>query len=126
MKLSDIKTPSLILDADRVRKNAGRITNIAIELLNRKRHPMRTRELLAELTALGIQIGGAEPVNNLSGILSRAERLKSSRTQGWSLVEWDQHDQMPESDRLSSNEKTDPAFRGNGNTNIKVDVPRNR
>lgn len=59
-----------------------------IELLRAAGKPLHTRDLLTELAARGVVVGGANPVANLSGFLSREkQRLANSRTYGWSLRE---------------------------------------
>jgi hypothetical protein len=49
-------------------------------------NPRHTNDLLAELTANGISVGGENPSGNLSAYLSRARDIfVSDRRNGWSL-----------------------------------------
>lgn len=71
---------------------ASGISRIAVEgailLLRAAGKPLHTRDLLTELASRGVVVGGANPVANLSGFLSREkQRLVNSRTYGWSLRE---------------------------------------
>ena len=47
--------------------------------------PVHTRVLIDRLRGMGIEIGGKEPVGNLSSALSRSGKFTNSRTNGWSL-----------------------------------------
>ena len=55
------------------------------EILRESKQPMKTPELLVELSSRGINIGGQVPANNLSGTLSKATIFSADRTKGWSL-----------------------------------------
>ena len=66
------------------------IVAAAVAILQERRQPIHTRVLLEELTQRGVNVGGANPVANLSGYLCRERwRLTNSRLTGWSLKEWD-------------------------------------
>lgn len=71
---------------------SGGISTQAVEtslaIIRAARKPLHTRDLIRELAARGVVIGGTNPVTNLSGFLSRSPELKNSRTLGWSLAEW--------------------------------------
>lgn len=63
-----------------------RIISAALELLGNGAH-MHTRELLDELSAIGINVNGKDRVQALSAILSQdpAKRFLPDRRFGWSL-----------------------------------------
>ncbi len=44
-----------------------------------------TREILEQLTANGIEVGGASPLNNLSAIISTSGAFQSHGRKGWTL-----------------------------------------
>ena len=68
----------------------GAAVEACIALLKEEGAPIHTRVLLSRLAAQNIVVGGGNPVANLSGFLSREKsRLRNSRTDGWSLREWD-------------------------------------
>lgn len=60
----------------------------AIAAITKAQSPLHTRKLLEILVAEGLEIGGVNPVANLSGFLSRSLALKNNRTHGWSLSAW--------------------------------------
>lgn len=61
---------------------------LAIEAITRAQAPLHTRALIEILREGGVEVGGQNPLANLSGFLSRSEKLKNSRQHGWSLAEW--------------------------------------
>ena len=69
--------------------NTRAAVDTTIALLRERRQPMHTRVLLEALAQRGVNVGGVNPVANLSGFLSREkDRLMNSRLTGWSLKEW--------------------------------------
>lgn len=49
--------------------------------------PLNVKELLTHLRAMGIPVGGKEPLNNLSSILSRSKRTAYDKDAGtWKLL----------------------------------------
>jgi hypothetical protein len=64
---------------------AARLT---ADILRERGEPMHTRQILAELARRGFVIDSLNPVTNLSSALSRSDELKSDRSMGWSLAEW--------------------------------------
>ncbi|MCJ2114803.1 hypothetical protein MKK64_26945 [Methylobacterium sp. E-025] len=74
---------------------AGRRTSVeksqaldaTVMLLRNRNGPVPTREILDHLLDLGIEIGGASPLNNLSATLSNSDRFKSMGRLGWLLNE---------------------------------------
>lgn len=61
------------------------------EILRAAGGPLKTRSLVDELALRGINIGGGNPVTNLSGMLSRWHSLfVPNRREGWGLQEWRQ------------------------------------
>lgn len=59
-----------------------------IRILREEGKPIRTVDLLPKLKMQGIEIGGNNPVANLSGFLSRSPELTANRSLGWHLSEW--------------------------------------
>lgn len=60
------------------------------ELFLRNRSgPTPTREILDHIVALGGEIGGKEPVSNLSAMLSNSGRFQSHGRAGWTLIDAD-------------------------------------
>lgn len=57
------------------------------ELLQDRRHPTRTADILTHLQQNGVTIDGQSPVSNLSAMLSRAPQFESHGRSGWTLVE---------------------------------------
>lgn len=79
-------TPTSTTDVPGDGTLSRRTANMAVELIEAKGQPIHTRDLLTQMAARGVTVGGANPVANLSGFLSRDKaRLVSSRTYGWSL-----------------------------------------
>lgn len=78
------------------------ISSTVKSMLESERRYIRTRDLVVELTKKGIDVGGSNPVTNLSGFLSRSEDLYNDRTLGWGLAEW--KDRPP-----STSESEDPS-----------------
>jgi hypothetical protein len=77
-------------DASRTRAAGISATAVrmATEMIRERGESMHTRQILKALGERGVQIGGVNPVANLSGFLSRAPELQNSRAHGWSLREW--------------------------------------
>ena len=48
-------------------------------------HPTKTVDLLTALIANGIEIGGSDPVNSLSALLSTSSRFVAHGRSGWTL-----------------------------------------
>ncbi|WP_176113972.1 hypothetical protein [Burkholderia cepacia] len=59
-----------------------------VHVLKGLNRPVKTRELLDHLTALGIEVGGKNPVNNLAAHLSSMNVVEST-TEGWVLKDRD-------------------------------------
>jgi hypothetical protein len=59
-----------------------------VEAIQKRGKRIHTRELVKILAEQGIEIGGANPIANLSGFLSRAEELHNNRAEGWGMAEW--------------------------------------
>ncbi|QEE37886.1 MULTISPECIES: hypothetical protein [unclassified Methylobacterium] len=57
---------------------------IALHLKNRT-GPVPTKDLLEHIASLGIDVGGSNPLNNLSAILSNSGRFDSQGRSGWTL-----------------------------------------
>ena len=76
--------------AEAARSRGGGISAIAVRLavdmLKERGAPMHTREIIKELEAKGVVIGGSNPIANLSGFLSRSEELVNNRAIGWGLA----------------------------------------
>lgn len=69
---------------------SGRAVRESIALLRERNHPLHTREIYEILEKRGITLGGTNPINALSGYLSRSPGLIADRSTGWSLEEWGQ------------------------------------
>ncbi len=52
-----------------------------------RHYPCRTRWILEHLTALGIEVPGTNPINNLSAMLSNAPGFIAHGKRGWTLAE---------------------------------------
>ncbi len=63
-------------------------TQAAKEILRETGQSLPTRQILKRLEERGIQVGGRDPVANLSGFLSRDDDFTNSRATGWALSEW--------------------------------------
>lgn len=66
----------------------AKATEFAVHFIGERGVPQPTQRLLYALEQAGIQIGGQNPIANLSGFLSRDGRLKNSRRHGWGLRSW--------------------------------------
>jgi hypothetical protein len=64
------------------------LVHACIEIIKSSGRRQHTRFLVAELAKKGLNVGGANPVTNLSGALSRSEDLISNRLEGWGLKDW--------------------------------------
>ena len=74
------------------RRRGGKVRTIqdsTIDLLEKRGRRLRTIEILTILTDQGVEVGGEDPLNNLSGILSRAPELTNDRAAGWGLAAWE-------------------------------------
>lgn len=67
-------------------KRRGGVVGAVIDILRESRSEgMQTREILEELKKRGIDIGGNNPITNLSSTLSRADDLVNVPGVGWTL-----------------------------------------
>lgn len=66
---------------------------VAMHLQNRT-GPVPTKELLEHIVSIGIEIGGTNPLNNLSAILSNSGRFDSHGRNGWTLRRVRSDDEM--------------------------------
>lgn len=71
-----------------------RAVALSADFIRGRMSPTPTRELYSMLVEHGVEIGGKEPVSNLSAILSKSERFKSIGRSGW-LLERDQSEGQP-------------------------------
>jgi hypothetical protein len=58
---------------------------LAVEMIQERGQPIRTKELVDLMRARGLDVGGNNTVTTLSSYLSRAPELSASRARGWSL-----------------------------------------
>lgn len=65
--------------------NFGKAITAVEGLIIAAGHPLHTRVLIDRLREMGIEIGGKEPVGNLSSALSRSGKFTNSRMNGWNL-----------------------------------------
>lgn len=105
--------------------NAAHIASMAREALREHGEPMQTRPLVDILLKRGVTLGNGNPVNYLSGVLSRAEDFENDRITGWHLTNWQtalnpeppmnrttQHDHADEDDAQDHPEsRADPLLR---------------
>lgn len=56
-------------------------------LVTNRSGPVTTREILEYLDSLAIPVGGENPLNNLSAMLSNSNQFKSHGRSGWTLVD---------------------------------------
>lgn len=75
-----------------VTSNVNDAVTACINYLREVKHPVKTKDLLTMLQDRGIEVGGQNPVTNLSAMLSRSEGLQADRSVGWSLCEASQKD----------------------------------
>lgn len=68
--------------------NAAVIVQATCEALRENDGPMHTRALLDALQRRGVGVAGANPVNYLSGVLSRSDDFENDRMTGWHLRSW--------------------------------------
>ena len=91
-----------------------KLVGYCIEIITAREGPVRTRELVAELTKRGIDIGGTNPVTNLSGALSKSPHLINDRVNGWSLAEWEEtvaiEDRYPDLDEPDHQNEDDDLY----------------
>lgn len=66
---------------------------LSADFIRGRTSPTPTREIYGMLVAQGVEIGGKEPVSNLSAILSKSEGFKSTGRLGW-LLESDQSEEQ--------------------------------
>ncbi|MGO9133543.1 MAG: hypothetical protein ACLP8A_05775 [Methylovirgula sp.] len=57
----------------------------AVEFLDLQGGPAKTTEILDYLKAVGVEIGGADPRNNLSALLYHSDMFESHGRAGWVL-----------------------------------------
>jgi hypothetical protein len=86
---------------------SGKAVRETLVLLRERREPIRTRDLVAILRARGIEVGGKDPVVNLSGYLGRVPELIASRSVGWALREWAESKQESDTSAALKLEDTD-------------------
>ena len=67
---------------------SGLSSIMAREALQEHGEPMQTRALVDVLTKRGVALGGSNPVNYLSGVLSRSNDFENDRVTGWHLTAW--------------------------------------
>lgn len=90
-------TPVHVVVPATVRAAFGRVTkketilSATAQILSDGRR-RTSKELVDELKAYGVDIGGQDPVNNLAAYLSPDERFESKRSEGgWGLVQGPHH-----------------------------------
>jgi hypothetical protein len=80
MRSIETTTPGRKMSAER-----QRALDVIAEQLAGVRGPIRTVTLLEMLTGAGIEIGGNDPLNNLSALLSTSGRFVAHGRSGWTL-----------------------------------------
>lgn len=64
-----------------------RVLEDAENILRGRTEPTKTADLYDDLVAAGHEIGGDDPKNNLSAMLSKSPLFRSHKRAGWTLVE---------------------------------------
>lgn len=64
-----------------------RVLEDAENILRGRTEPTKTADLYDDLLAAGHEIGGDDPKNNLSAMLSKSPLFRSHKRAGWTLVE---------------------------------------
>jgi hypothetical protein len=64
-----------------------RVLEDAENILRGRSDPTKTADLYDDLVAAGHEIGGDDPKNNLSAMLSKSPLFRSHKRAGWTLVE---------------------------------------
>lgn len=76
---------------DGQRRVSGMIRQKVLEdaenILRGRTEPTKTADLYDSLIVLGHEIGGDDPKNNLSAMLSKSQLFRSHKRAGWTLVE---------------------------------------
>jgi hypothetical protein len=67
--------------------NRQRVLEDAENILRGRTDPTKTADLYDDLVAAGHEIGGDDPKNNLSAMLSKSPLFRSHKRAGWTLVE---------------------------------------
>lgn len=91
---------------------SGRAVQECIAILRERRKPIHTKELSEMIGQRGFRLGGANPLQSLSGYLSRTPGLIANRSVGWSLEEWQKPEGATSADDSSmpSGEEQEPPF----------------
>ena len=89
---------------------SAKILKAATELLEGRAEPMPTRDILIALVALGVDVGGAEPRNTLSSILSKSGVFVPHGRNGWTLKAANGHDNEMTGDDKTEVEPSPVAF----------------
>ena len=81
----------VVLNVDGQRRaqalNRQRVLEDAENILRGRADPTKTSDLYDDLIAAGHEIGGDDPKNNLSAMLSKSPLFRSHKRAGWTLVE---------------------------------------
>jgi hypothetical protein len=91
---------------------SGRAAQECISILRESGKPIHTKTLFEMIEQRGIKLGGANPLQALSGYLSRTPGLIADRSVGWSLEEWRKPKSTTDDDDSSmpSGETQEPIF----------------
>ncbi len=71
--------------------------------------PVPTTDVLEHLSSMGIQIGGNEPRNTLSAMMSNSELFTSNGRKGWTIRQEGDPAERPDNDRSDPAEDRSPA-----------------
>jgi hypothetical protein len=74
----------------------ARALNLISSFLDIQKSPVKTADLLVVLQQNGIDLGGAEPVNTLSALLSTSGQFQAYGRSGWRLIRKDAKPAVPE------------------------------
>lgn len=89
-----------------------RVLEDAENILRGRTEPTKTADLYDNLVAAGHEIGGDDPKNNLSAMLSKSPLFRSHKRAGWTLVE--SQSTAPDDDTDETNDQQQDAPQESG------------
>ncbi len=89
-----------------------RVLEDAENILRGRTEPTKTTDLYDDLIAAGHEIGGDDPKNNLSAMLSKSPLFRSHKRAGWTLVESQSTAPDDDSDEIDDQQQEAPQESG--------------
>ncbi len=89
-----------------------RVLEDAENILRGRTEPTKTTDLYDDLIAAGHEIGGDDPKNNLSAMLSKSPLFRSHKRAGWTLVESQSTAPDDDSDETDDQQQDAPQKQG--------------